>query len=97
MIAAKTPQGHREVAVRLPQSCRKGLYIVPTSLVIHYTTRASPKLCVSSLDVAILLLTVLQQLDYLAVGPVSVSVVTSKFPVEAFVVELMPSRQKYTD
>ncbi len=43
MIAAKTEQGHREVAViiyiyiRSPQSCRKGLYIVPTSLVIHYT------------------------------------------------------------
>ncbi len=37
MIAAKTPQGHREVAVRSPLSYRKGLYIEPASLVIHYT------------------------------------------------------------
>ncbi len=76
MIAAKTPRDHREVAVRPQQSCRKGLYIVPTSLVINYTTRASPKLCVSSLDVLALLLIVLQQLQYFPAGGVSVSVVT---------------------
>ena len=35
MIAAKTPQGHREVAVRPPQSCRKGLYLYCANIIGH--------------------------------------------------------------